>query len=77
MTAPACRSSMAATNSGRHCDTLSVRSSGERVTSPRASSSNIISGRISSFCTPDGAIRIWRSMRSAMPPPVPLTQPRS
>ena len=33
-------------------------------------------GWMSSFCTPEGAMKMWGGERMETPPPVPVTQPR-
>jgi hypothetical protein len=53
------------------------RAAGVSRTSPVApSSTNMSSGRMRSFCTPEGAITMLPSLAlTEMPPPVPETHP--
>ena len=52
------------------------RDSGVAVMLPFRSSTNMSSGRMRSFCTPDGAMAMLLcAVRTLMPPPVPDTQP--
>lgn len=69
---PAPRRSNAERNNGVHADGL--RAEGRRrYCLVEKSMTNMSDGFISSFCTPEGARKMWLPWRMETPPPVPVT----